>query len=253
MLNSALYERTEILVKTEGLQRLRNGRILVVGVGGVGGHCAEALVRAGVGHLTICDGDVVSSTNKNRQLIALDSTVGKSKVSELCARLHDINASCVIAAVDGFLLPEDIPEFFERYRFDVVVDCIDSVECKVSLLEHAVKAGVKVFSSGGAGGRLRPEDIKVGDLFETVNDGLSRACRQQLRRRGVEPGTITTVYSQELPAPPTAPQRQEQGGRDRVLNGTISYLPPMFGLTLASLAIRWLLSPSSPRKRKREK
>lgn len=244
MLNTAIYERTQILVGDEGIKRLENTNVFLAGVGGVGGHCAEALVRAGIGSMTIVDHDVVSSTNKNRQLVALDSTIGKSKVEVLAKRLRDIHASCRIIAMDAFLLPEEVGTLLQRQKYDVVVDCIDSVDCKVALLAAAVEQKIPVYSSCGAGGRMDPSQIILTDLFDTENDGLARACRSQLRKRGIGPGDITVVYSREKGIPPLEPQRQEAGGRDRSLNGTISYMPPMFGLFLSSAVIRAVLDPT---------
>ncbi|CUI14664.1 ubiquitin-activating enzyme, putative [Bodo saltans] len=252
-LNAALYERTQILVGDEGIRRLQSANIFLAGCGGVGGHCAEALVRAGVGRITLCDHDVVSSTNKNRQLIALDSTVGKSKVLELCKRLEDISSLCQVTVLDAFLMPEDMVDILQRQRYDVLADCIDSVECKVSLLETAVKVGLKVFSSCGAGGRLDPLQVSIGDLYDTENDGLARACRGELRKRGIGPGNITVVHSKELPLPPLEPQRQDSGGRDRAINGTISYMPPLFGLMLSSAIVRCLVDPANAEKQSKKR
>ena len=245
MLNSALYERTQILIGDDGIRALQGTNVFLAGTGGVGGHCAEALVRAGVGSITIVDHDVVSSSNKNRQLIALDSTIGKSKVEELARRLRDINRHCCIVALDAFLTTEDMEEVLSRQRYDFVVDCIDSVECKVALLAAAVKLRLRVYASCGAGGRLDPALVKVGDLFETENDGLARACRAALRRRGIGAGDITVVHSVEKGIPPLEPQRQEAGGRDRAMNGTISYMPPLFGLLLASAVLRCAVNPAA--------
>lgn len=258
MLNTALYERTQILLGDAGIRSLQRTGVFLAGVGGVGGHCAEALVRAGIGRITIADHDVVSSTNKNRQLIALDSTIGKSKVEELAKRLRDINSACRIVALDAFLTSEDMEDVLTRQPYDFVVDCIDSVECKVALLETAVKLRLRVYSSGGAGGRLDPSLVRIGDLFETENDGLSRACRTELRKRGIGPGSIIVAHSTEKGLPPLQPQRQEAGGRDRAVNGTISYMPPLFGLFLASAVIRCAVDPAKhdaevARSRKRQR
>lgn len=243
----ALYERTAILVGDSGVERLRAAHVFLVGVGGVGGHCAEALVRAGVGAITICDHDVVSATNKNRQLIAMDSTVGKPKVEQLALRLQDINAQCIVTAMDAFISPEDIAALLASRPFTHVVDCIDSVECKIALLEASVKLGYPTYSSGGAGGRLDPSLVKTGDLFDTENDALIRACRTELRKRGVGWGYIRCVFSSEKARPPVEPVKQESGGRDRGINGTVSYMPPMFGLHLAGLAVRHIIDPDSER------
>ncbi len=245
MLNAAIYERTQILVGDDGLRRLHGCSVFLAGCGGVGGHCAEALVRAGIGRITLCDHDVVSATNKNRQLIALDSTIGKSKVEELSRRLRDVNAHCTVTTLDAFLLPEDMESVLTLQRYDYVVDCIDSVECKVALLSTAVRLGLRTYSSCGAGGRLDPSLVAIGDLFETENDALARICRAEMRKAGVGPGRITVVHSCEKGLPPLEPQRQEAGGRDRAINGSISYMPPLFGLMLASALIRHAINPDA--------
>ncbi|RNF26505.1 ubiquitin-activating enzyme [Trypanosoma conorhini] len=244
MLNAAIYERTQILIGDDGVRRLQGVNVFLAGVGGVGGHCAEALVRAGVGHITVCDHDVVSATNKNRQLVALDSTIGESKVEVLARRLQDINVHCRVTALDALLLPEDMEDILTRQRYHYVVDCIDSVECKVALLATSVRLGLQTFSSCGAGGRLDPSLVSVGDLFETENDALARCCRAELRRRGVGPGKVVVVHSKEKGLRPLAPQRQECGGRDRAINGTISYMPPLFGLLLSAAVVRHALDPA---------
>ncbi|KEG12473.1 ubiquitin-activating enzyme [Trypanosoma grayi] len=247
MLNAAIYERTQILIGDDGVRKLQDVNVFLAGVGGVGGHCAETLVRSGVGRITICDHDVVSSTNKNRQLVALDSTIGRSKVEVLAKRLQDINAHCRVTALDALLLPEDMQDILTRQRYSYVVDCIDSVDCKVALLATSVQLGLSTFSSCGAGSRLDPSLVTTGDLFDTENDALARCCRNELRKRGLGPGKITVVHSRETALRPLEPQRQESGGRDRAINGTISYMPPLFGLLLAAAVVRHALDPEKAR------
>eukprot|EP00796_Vickermania_ingenoplastis_P007378 gene7378-5193_t len=233
MLNTAIYERTQILVGDEGIRRLQRTNVFLAG----------ALVRSGIGAITLADHDVVSATNKNRQLVALDSNIGKSKVEVLARRLQDINPHCNIIALDAFLFPEEVRSLLERQKYDYVVDCIDSVDCKVALLAAAVELKIEVYASCGAGGRMDPSLVQMGDLFETENDGLARACRSQLRKRGIGPGDITVVFSRENGKPPLEPQRSEVGGRERALNGTISYMPPLFGLMLSAAVIRAVVEP----------
>lgn len=245
MFNSALYERTQILIGDDGIRCLQNTNVFLAGTGGVGGHCAEALVRAGVGSITIVDHDVVTSSNKNRQLIALDSTIGKSKVEELARRLRDVNRHCCIIALDAFLSADDVEEVLTRQRYDFVVDCIDSVECKIALLAAAVKLKLRVYASCGAGGRLDPAKVAIGDLYDTQNDRLARVCHAAMRKHNIGPGNITVVHSTEKGMRPLEPQRQEAGGRDRAMNGTISYMPPIFGLVLASAVLRCAMNPAA--------
>ena len=280
--NGALYERTSILVQTAGICRLQAARVFLAGVGGVGGHCAEALVRAGIGAITLVDHDVVSATNKNRQLVALDSVVGHSKVDTLAARLRDINSQCAVTSIDAFVLPETVDMLLDGQPYTHVVDCIDSVECKVALLAAAVRRKLPTFASGGAGGRLDPSLVRVCDLQETEGDALARHCRAQLRKAlaadaatagsdsaaraathggngatatgggdaaaattGYTYGAVMMVSSTEKPLPPLAPTKQEAGGRDRGTNGTMSYMPPLYGLRLSAMVIRHVLNPAA--------
>ncbi|CCW66076.1 unnamed protein product [Phytomonas sp. Hart1] len=277
MLSTGLYERTHILVGDNGVEALRRACVLVVGVGGVGGICAEALARAGIGSITLVDPDTVVTSNKNRQIVALDSTVGCAKVDVLAARLRDINPDAHISPRRIRLLKDgdtegeegdgNEKEEGEKYSlfesaeallqsdkpYDAVIDCIDSVGPKVALLAAAAGRGIRVFASGGAGGRLDPSRAGLRDIFDTANDGLLRACRAALRRRGIGPGVITVVSSLEKGLPPLNPPPRADGAVDprrKAVNGTISYMPPLFGLILASAVIRYLLDPQAAKENK---
>jgi tRNA A37 threonylcarbamoyladenosine dehydratase len=233
--SGALCARTEILIGAEGCERLARARVLVAGVGGVGGHAAEALARAGVGALTLVDHDRVAPSNLNRQIVALQSNLGRAKTAVLGARFRDINPHIHCVAMERFLTPADIPMLNLR-QFDAVIDAIDSLASKVALLAGCLDAGVAVFSSMGAGGRLDPGAIGASDLMQTEHCPLARAVRQQLRRRGHGKGVVA-VWSRESPRAPRA-GALEAG---RPVNGTISYIPALFGLHLAGLAIGHLL------------
>lgn len=237
------WARTAVLVGSAGIARLQRARVLLVGLGGVGGHSAEALARAGVGALTIVDADRVASSNLNRQLVALHSTVGRPKTEVIQARISDINPHCAVQAHTTFLAAEDMPALVAG-GFDQIVDAIDSVNSKVALLAAALAAGVPVASSMGAGGRLDPGRLRTGDLMDSNGCGLARVVRQRLRRRGYGRGVLA-VWSDEPPRPPLAPQPSSRG-RPRAINGTISYLPGLFGLTLAGLVIARLLAGTAP-------
>lgn len=265
--SAAIYERTSIIVGEEGLDRLHRANMFVAGVGGVGGHLIEALVRGGVGAVTIVDGDVVMTTNKNRQLVALDSTVGQSKVAVMAERLRDINRQCRVTTIDGFLLGEDMRRLlahgtpgtaFGSAPFTHVVDCIDSVDCKIALLRAAVDLKIPCFASGGAGGRSDPQRIVYGDLMDTEGDALLRLCRRALRGAPGDPnavgwGCVRCVFSSEVPVPPLPPVKQDAGGRDRSVNGTVSYMPPLFGLFLAGAVLRHAIDPHAEKKNEAEK
>jgi tRNA A37 threonylcarbamoyladenosine dehydratase len=205
----------------------------------VGSFAAEALARAGVGALTLADHDRVAGSNLNRQVIALGSTLGRPKAEVMADRIRDINPDCRVTLIQRFLAPEDIPGILEQ-GFHQVVDAIDSLSSKVELIADAVGRGTPILSSMGAGGRLDPTRLQVGDLMDTRVCPLARAVRSRLRRRGIGRG-VTVVWSDEPPCPPLPPEDLGRG-RPRAVNGTMSYLPALFGLTLAGLLVRRLLA-----------
>lgn len=233
------FERTRILLSEAETARLAGAHVLVAGLGGVGSYCAEALARAGVGALTVIDHDVVAASNINRQLPALLSTVGQPKAEVVAARIRDINPDCRLHVVREFLVPERIAEQIPD-GLDYVVDCIDSLNCKVSLVVHAVERGVPVASSMGAGNRLDPSRIRLADISRTCVCPLASVMRKRLRKRGIAKGVLT-VFSDEPGRPPLPPQPVEGRGRPRAVNGTISYMPPLFGLMLAGAVVRALI------------
>ncbi len=233
-----LFERTHILIGDEGLDRLQQAHVFLAGIGGVGSFTAEALARIGIGTLTLVDHDVVSASNKNRQLIALDSTLGQYKADVMQQRIKDINPDCTVHIIKDFLTPDTIPDLICQ-PFDAVVDAIDSLSSKVSLLETAWHQQHAIFSSMGAGGKLDPTQIRTADLMDTSMCKLARHVRSRLRRQNVGHG-IQTVYSLEPPLPPLPPE-QVSRGRARAVNGTMSYMPSLFGLTLAGLVINYLI------------
>ncbi|MCU0766249.1 MAG: tRNA threonylcarbamoyladenosine dehydratase [Gammaproteobacteria bacterium] len=234
-----LAERTRILIGDEGVARLRAARVLVAGLGGVGSYAAEALARAGIGALTLVDHDRVAASNLNRQLPALHSTIGRTKLEVVAERIRDVNAACELTLVGAFLAADNVAALLAG-RHDAVIDAIDSLASKTALIEAAWRAGLPVYSSMGAGGRLDPTRLRVTDLVATQVCPLARAVRTRLRRRGVGRG-VTAVWSDEPPLPPLPPEDVGRG-RPRAVNGTISYLPALFGLTLAGVAIRRLLA-----------
>ncbi|NWG39206.1 MAG: tRNA threonylcarbamoyladenosine dehydratase [Hydrogenophilaceae bacterium] len=234
------FERTEILLGEAGLACLASKHVVVAGLGGVGSYCAEALARAGVGRLTIIDHDVVAMSNINRQLPAMLSTVNQPKVELMAARIRDINPACDLRGVREFVVPESVASQIPTDA-DYVIDCIDSLNCKAALVEHCVKNGVPVASSMGAGNRLDPSRIKLADLSKTCGCPLAAMMRKRLKRRGVTKGVLT-VFTDEPPRPPRPPEPVCGRGRPRAVNGTISYMPPLFGLMLAGEVIRSLLA-----------
>jgi tRNA A37 threonylcarbamoyladenosine dehydratase len=234
------FERTRILLDADEQLRLAAAHVLVAGLGGVGSYCAEALARAGVGRLTIIDHDVVAASNINRQLPALLSTVGQPKVELMAARIRDIHPGCELTALREFLVPETVAELVPD-DVDYVVDCIDSLNCKVALVATSVQRGLRVASSMGAGNKLDPTRIQVADIAKTRMCPLAAVMRKRLRKRGIAKGVLT-VYSDEPGRAPLPPQPVEGRGRARAVNGTISYLPPLFGLMLAGAVVQRLLA-----------
>jgi tRNA threonylcarbamoyladenosine dehydratase len=236
-----LWQRTHILVGDAGVARLTGTRVLLVGLGGVGAYVAEALARAGIGHLTLADHDRVAPSNVNRQLVALRSTLGRPKVAVMGERVADINPACRLDLLDRFLPAEEMPALVAG--FDWVVDAIDSLNSKVALIAACVEAGIPMASSMGAGGRLDPTRIRAGDLMDSRGCPLARNVRQRLRRRGIDRGVLA-VWSEEPPLPPLPPEPTGRG-RPRAVNGTISYLPALFGLTLAGCVVQRILGQAS--------
>ncbi len=242
---SPIGERTAILIGAAGCERLAAAHVLLAGLGGVGSFAAEALARAGVGRLTIADFDVVAPSNLNRQLCALHSTLGAQKAAVIAARIADINPHCRVTIRDEFLSVDALPTLVSGGTFDQVADAIDSLSSKVALLAAALDAGIPASASMGAGGRLDPTRIQVTDLMDTRECALAREVRKRLRRLGHTRG-VQAVWSDERPLPPLPPQPTGRG-RDRAVNGTISYMPALFGLTLAGVVVRRLLAdPAHP-------
>ena len=238
MTTPAYLSRTELLLGSAALERLRNARVLVLGLGGVGAYAAEMLVRAGVGNLTIVDGDLVEESNRNRQLIALVSTLGRPKSEVLAERLRDINPECRITPIRQFIREEKGDELLEP-DYDYVVDAIDSLSPKAYFIAKCVARGLPLISSMGSGGRLDPLQLRIADISRTYGCGLARAVRKRLARLGIRNG-VETVFSPE-PVPPDAIRTGlDADGKRRSTTGTISYLPAVFGCALASVVIRRL-------------
>jgi len=234
--------RTEILIGAGGLRRLRAARVLVVGLGGVGGHAAEALGRAGIGHLTLLDHDIVSPSNLNRQLLALHSTLGQPKVDLMAARLRDIDPEIGLAPINTFLRPDAAGALVSAERYDFVADCIDSIACKAALVAACRRRGVPVISALGAGNCLDVSRVRLARLDQTQVCPLARELRRRLREWDVSTA-YPVVYSDE-PRRQPLPHQPVEGdapGRPRAVNGTISYLPALFGLMLAGDIVRRLL------------
>lgn len=236
--------RTELLIGRDGVINLAGRHVLVAGLGGVGGHCAEALARAGVGSLTLVDHDRVSPSNLNRQLLALGSTIGRAKVEVMAERLADIDPELNVVPRGEFISRDNAAALIARDRYDMVADCIDTVACKVALIAACLEQQVPVISSLGAGGRIDPSRVRLARLNQTHGCGLARTVRKRLKERGLRP-QLPVIFSDE-PARAGADEEVEgESGQRRSVNGTISYMPAMFGLTLASAIIRGFLEEKS--------
>ena len=230
-------ERAELLFKPEGLQNLKNANVLVVGLGGVGSFAAEFLARAGVGSLTIVDGDVVDITNVNRQLPALHSTEGMPKVHVVGDRLMDINPELNLTRVQEFLSPERAFEIVEE-KYDYVLDCIDSVTPKLNLIIGAKRKRVKIISSMGAGGKMEAAKVKVADITNTVNCMFAKTIRRRLKEHKID--KLKVVFSSEI-QDETSLKMTDGSNYKKSFYGTNSYMPGLFGLYMAETVIRYLL------------
>ncbi|MFT7351967.1 MAG: tRNA A37 threonylcarbamoyladenosine dehydratase [Flavobacterium sp.] len=231
-------ERAELLFKSEGLQNLKNAHVMVVGVGGVGSFAAEFLARAGVGTLTIVDGDVVDITNINRQLPALHSTVGESKIEVVGERLLDINPKLNLHKVHEFLSPERAFEIITP-NLDYVLDCIDSVTPKINLILGAKRQRVKIISSMGAGGKMLASKVKVADISNTVNCVFAKAIRKRLKSYNVN--KLKVVFSSEI-QDETSLKLTDGSNYKKSFYGTNSYMPGLFGLYAAEAVIRYIIN-----------
>ncbi|NQY26944.1 MAG: tRNA threonylcarbamoyladenosine dehydratase [Piscirickettsiaceae bacterium] len=238
MTQSPLFERTHILIGDLGIERLKASHVFLAGLGGVGSYAAEALARMGVGEMTLVDHDIVSGSNINRQLIALNSTLDQPKADVMAERIKDINPDCKLNIIKEFITPESVYDLLHS-DIDVVVDAIDSMSSKASLIEIAWKKKIPIFASMGAGGKLDPSMIRTGDIMDTSMCKLAKMIRRHLRRRGVGRG-VQAVYSIESPLPALPPEPVAHG-RARAVNGTASYMPSIFGLTLAGLVVNHII------------
>lgn len=232
-------ERTELLIKPEGIKKLRKANILVVGLGGVGSFAAEFLVRAGIGNLTIIDGDTVDITNINRQLPALHSTIDKDKIEVISERILDINPNLNLIKINEFLLPERMEEILNSQKFDYVLDCIDSLSPKLALIIACKRKKIKLVSAMGAGGKSDPSKVKVRDISKTNNCFLARQIRKKLKKENIHKG-FRCVFSTEI-QDECSLKMTDGSNFKKSFYGTISYMPAIFGLYAAAEVIQFLL------------
>lgn len=226
-----IFSRAELLLGEEALEKLRSARVALFGIGGVGSFAAEALARGGVGHITLVDGDTVSITNINRQLIALHSTVGKEKTAVMAERIADISPETEVETYPVVYGAEN-RDLLDFSIYDYVIDAIDTVTSKLILIEEAKKAGVPVISCMGTGNKFHPERFEVTDISKTSVCPLAKVMRKELKVRGIK--NVKVVYSKEEPQKPAASTKTGK----RQIPGSLSFVPPVAGLLLAGEVIR---------------
>ena len=232
------YSRTRLLLGAEGVDKLRAARVILFGLGGVGGYTAEALARAGVGAMDLVDDDTVSLTNINRQLLATHSAIGKYKVDVAAERIRDIDPTIQVRTFRAFYLPETADQF-DFSQYDYVIDAIDTVTGKLELYRRAREAGVPVISCMGTGNKLDATAFRVADISKTSGCALARVLRKECGKRGIR--GVKVVYSEELPMEPmetgeTEPQRE--GSSRRSTPGSVSFVPGTAGLIMAGEVIK---------------
>ncbi len=232
------FSRTALLIGKEGVEKLNNAKVIVFGVGGVGGYTVEALARSGVGSIDVVDSDTVSLSNLNRQIIATVDTIGKAKVEVIKDRIFSINPNARVKAHDVFYTPETA-DSFNLADYDYVVDAIDSVTGKIELCVQAEKAGVPIISSMGAGNKLDPTAFEVTDIYKTSVCPLAKVMRRELKARGIK--KLKVVYSKEEPIKITDTQGIEIPEGKRQIPGSVAFVPSVVGLIIAGEVIKDLI------------
>lgn len=229
-----IYQRTQLLIGNEAVEKLKNSKVMIFGIGGVGSYAAEAIARAGVGEMILVDKDTVSESNINRQLIALKTTVGKAKVEVMKNRIAEINPDIKVTAIEKFCLPDNIDEFFEG-KVDYVIDAVDTVSAKLAIAVKCKEQGISVISAMGAGNKLNPQDFCVADIYKTEVCPLCRVMRRELKKRGID--SLKVVYSKEEPI--KNDEIDFESGKS--IPGSISFVPSAMGLIIAGEAIKDLI------------
>ena len=237
-MNSEWLERTELLLGSEKCAILREARVLVVGVGGVGAYAAEMIARAGVGHMTVADADTVAPSNINRQLIALHSTIGRPKAELVAERLRDINPDIDLEVVNKYIKDDETYRLLDSARFDYVVDAIDTLSPKLALILGCLERQIPVVSSMGAGAKTDPSKMEIADISKTHHCPLAHMLRKRLHKAGVRRG-FKAVFSPEPIREGAMIEVEERNKKSNV--GTISYIPAMFGIGCASVVIRGII------------
>ncbi|MBM6852973.1 tRNA threonylcarbamoyladenosine dehydratase [Mediterraneibacter glycyrrhizinilyticus] len=231
------YIRTELLIGSEGMGRLRESSVLVFGVGGVGSHCIEALARSGVGHLILVDNDVVSLSNINRQSIALHSTVGRYKTEVMKEKIRDIDPGIRVDTHETFILSDNVEDVITGTE-DYIIDAVDTVTAKLSIIQTALEKEIPVISSMGTGNKLHPEMFEITDISQTSVCPLCRVMRRELKARGIS--QLKVLFSKEKPVDTSGRTTGEDPGARRSIPGSIAFVPPVAGLMIAGEVIREL-------------
>ena len=234
------YCRTQLLLGADGLKKLKNSRVAVFGLGGVGGYAVEALARSGIGQLDLIDDDVINLTNLNRQVLALHSTIGMPKVEAAAMRIRDIDPTILVRTYQTFYLPETAGEF-DFSQYDYVLDAIDTVTGKLELITRAKEANVPIISCMGTGNKLDPTGFRVSDISKTSGCALARIMRKECAKRGIK--GVKVVWSEELPLEPHVdpsadPESHREGSSRRALPGSTAFVPAVAGLIMAGEVIR---------------
>lgn len=235
------YSRTRLLLGNDGMQKLKNARIALFGLGGVGGYTAEALARSGIGHMDLIDDDTVSLTNLNRQLLATHATIGMHKVDVAARRIMDIDPTIEVRTYKTFYLPETADKF-DFSQYDYVIDAIDTVTGKLNLIAQAKEAGVPVISCMGTGNKLDPTAFQVADISKTSGCALARIMRKECAKRGLR--GVKVVYSKELPTDQDTSveiEPQREGSSRRSTPGSVAFVPAVAGLIMAGEVIKDLV------------
>jgi tRNA threonylcarbamoyladenosine dehydratase len=233
-------ERSELLIGTQALEKLRNAHVLIVGLGGIGSFAGEFIARAGIGEITLIDGDVFDETNKNRQLTALDSTIGKNKAQVLAARIREINPDVKLNIIEEFVVPARVWEILSENKPDYVMDCIDSVSPKIEWLVACLVLKIKVISHLGAGGKMDTSKVKVASLSKTENCKLAQHLKKRLKKRNIDFKKVKAVFSSEIQLKSSL-KMTDGSNFKRSFYGTISYMPGLFGLIGAGEVIQYLM------------
>lgn len=231
--------RTQLMLGDEPIELLMNKNVLVVGLGGVGGICAEMIARAGVGKMTIVDADTVDLSNTNRQIPALHSTAGKLKTEVMAERIKDINPLIDLTVLPIYIKEEETIDILESGNFDYVVDCIDTLSPKVFFIKACIDRKIPIVSSLGAGGKLDPSQVMITDISKTYECNLARYVRKKLHSMGIQKG-LTVVFSPEKVDQSRVIETEKAFPKKSII-GTISYMPAIFGCTVASVVIRGLM------------